>query len=130
MIKWITISSFVLLTLLKPVSQFIWQVWYEVNQDFVAATLCENQEKPELECNGKCYLMKQLQKAEISPISDNEEQKRVINPFMLKMDLFSASRFFWEQEGISIENPAHDYSFQNGSVSEGNLSSIFHPPIS
>ena len=130
MIKWITISSFVLLTLLKPVSQFIWQMWYEVNQDFVAATLCENQEKPELECNGKCYLMKQLQKTEISPISDSEEQKRVINPFMLKMDLFSTSRFFWEQEAISIENPAHDYSFQNGSISEGSLSSIFHPPIS
>lgn len=34
---------------------------FAVNQDYIADFLCINSDKPELECNGKCYLMKKLQ---------------------------------------------------------------------
>lgn len=33
---------------------------YVLNYDFIVATLCENQDKPEMHCDGKCYLTKQL----------------------------------------------------------------------
>lgn len=36
---------------------------FTINQEFIAQELCENKEKPELKCNGKCYLMKKLEKA-------------------------------------------------------------------
>lgn len=39
-------------------------VWYEANQDYIASELCENKEKPQLHCNGKCYLKKQLNKVD------------------------------------------------------------------
>jgi hypothetical protein len=38
--------------------------WFEINQEYIAATLCENKNKPELVCCGKCVLTKQLKKAD------------------------------------------------------------------
>lgn len=37
---------------------------FELNQNYISSTLCENRNKPELHCNGKCYLMKKLEQAE------------------------------------------------------------------
>lgn len=38
--------------------------WYQVNKDYIAKNLCENRNKPELNCCGKCYLRKQLKKVD------------------------------------------------------------------
>lgn len=38
--------------------------WYNLNKTYVAAVLCENKSKPELNCCGKCYLRKQMKKTE------------------------------------------------------------------
>jgi hypothetical protein len=54
--------------LLKPVSPYL---EYTINKDFIAKVLCINKDKPELKCNGKCHLTKQLKKA-----SDTNEKKR------------------------------------------------------
>jgi len=43
---------------------------FKINQDFIAAVLCINKEKPITMCNGKCYLSEQLKKAE-----EQEEQQ-------------------------------------------------------
>ena len=51
--------------LLKPVVPFL---EYAVNYDYITQVLCENKAAPELECNGKCHLMKELAKA-----SENEK---------------------------------------------------------
>ncbi len=38
--------------------------YYEYNRQYIAANLCENRDKPQLKCCGKCYLRKQLKKAD------------------------------------------------------------------
>lgn len=38
-------------------------VYYIGNKEYIAQNLCENKEKIELECNGKCYLNKELSKS-------------------------------------------------------------------
>jgi hypothetical protein len=38
--------------------------WYNVNKQAITEKLCVNKAKPELHCDGKCYLGKQLKKAE------------------------------------------------------------------
>lgn len=35
---------------------------YMANYDYIVNTLCENKDKPELKCNGKCHLSKELAK--------------------------------------------------------------------
>ncbi len=39
-------------------------VYYHLNKEYISQKLCENRNKPELHCNGHCYLSKQLKKAE------------------------------------------------------------------
>ena len=38
--------------------------YYAINKETIAKTLCVNKSKPMLHCQGKCYLSKQLKKAE------------------------------------------------------------------
>lgn len=48
-----------LIAMLRPVAPF---VEYAVNYDYISKVLCVNKDNPELGCNGKCHLMKQLKK--------------------------------------------------------------------
>lgn len=41
---------------------------YIINYDYISNVLCENKAKPQLQCNGKCHLMKELAKQ-----SENEK---------------------------------------------------------
>jgi hypothetical protein len=38
--------------------------YYQLNKDFIAQTLCENQDKPAMQCEGNCFLSKQLKNLE------------------------------------------------------------------
>ena len=38
--------------------------FYYTRKAYVAKTLCENKNKPQLHCNGKCFLKKKLKEAE------------------------------------------------------------------
>ena len=53
---------FYLLYLLAMVKPLVPIMEYYANYEYIAAVLCENKDKPYLECNGKCYLQKQLNK--------------------------------------------------------------------
>lgn len=37
---------------------------YYVNYTYISTTLCENKDKPQMHCNGKCHLKKTIAKAE------------------------------------------------------------------
>ncbi len=55
--------------LVKP----LWPVAeYVVNYDYIVNVLCENKDKPQLHCDGKCYLAEQLAK---------ESERNDKNPF-------------------------------------------------
>ena len=62
----------ILLTLTMLFKPFWPVVEYVVNYDYIVNVLCENKDKPELQCNGKCYLMTKL-------AQETEQQKE--NPF-------------------------------------------------
>lgn len=46
-------------------------VEYYLNYDYISQELCENKDKPYLECNGYCYVEKQLKK--IDPIQQDQK---------------------------------------------------------
>ena len=82
---------------------------------------CENKDKPELKCNGKCHLTEQL--------AENEEQKQnkdiQVSPEILLF--FADSKFeIEEHNGFYIEE---DISyFFNTDLTEGIGYAVFHPP--
>lgn len=47
-------------TLLPTVSPWGTIAYYHLNRDYIARVLCENRDKPQLHCDGKCYLAKKL----------------------------------------------------------------------
>lgn len=45
--------------MLRPIKPY---VEYLINQDYIAEFLCVNKDKPKLECNGKCQLVKEIER--------------------------------------------------------------------
>ena len=45
-------------------SRFFIYAGFQLNRNYIATKLCENRNKPQLHCNGKCYFMKKVKQAE------------------------------------------------------------------
>jgi len=108
--------------LVKPIFPVI---DYVVNYDYIAKVLCENKAKPELKCNGKCQLMKELAKAAeeekpISPTKKNQTQETEIL-FFEEIKVLVA-----EQTNIFSETIVNSYYSNLYSHLKGD--NFFHPP--
>jgi hypothetical protein len=55
---------FLLTILYQSIGQLGIVAYYQLNKDFIAQTLCENQDKPAMQCEGNCFLSKQLKNLE------------------------------------------------------------------
>jgi hypothetical protein len=94
---------------------------FKINQKFIAATFCENRDRPELNCQGKCYLMKKLKAAE-----DNEKKQEQTTQKKSAQDLFIPTTpltISFAQFGEKKPKPAI-ISFQLPQA----CSEILHPP--
>lgn len=67
--KSVSATFFVILYVLAMVRPVMPLFEYVIDQDYIVDFLCINKDKVELQCNGKCYLMQQLDK-------QNEEKKQ------------------------------------------------------
>ena len=85
--------------LLPSISPWGTLAYYHLNKDYIARVLCENRDKPQLHCDGQCYLAKQLKAHQDK--QDKETSERVQNTPVIQL--------FWEQVST--------YSF--GTVSMG-----------
>lgn len=128
--KYIVIILTICSILGKDIYQATWDIWYVVNKEYAAQQLCENKDVPMLNCNGKCYLSKQLEKAE-SALKDIENNHKNNRP-VLSENIKIAQNFEF-QFHIEIESElAEKSSFQNLTHFHKNLfiKSIDHPPQS
>ena len=55
-------------------NQWSMVMFYQVNRNFIAQNFCVNKDKPKLNCNGQCYLAKQLKKQEEKETKSNSEK--------------------------------------------------------
>jgi len=65
----------IFLTLYMVFRPLIPLVEYAVNYDYISTVLCINKSKPELHCNGKCYVSKELAKTNDSDSSPLNKTK-------------------------------------------------------
>lgn len=95
---------------------------YYINKDFISAVLCINKEKPQMHCNGNCYLEKQLEKSqkEQAPVNTNKKTNEI--------QLFSCGTFECNLADIHAEQASRKMSFYLFPLSDKHLSSIFRPP--
>lgn len=114
---------FYLLYLLAMVRPVLPIIEYYANYDYIATVLCENRDKPYLECNGKCYLEKQLK--EIN--HDNHEHKSTIP--QINLEDYPVSPI--DQYGYKISNINTEYLnqvFGINQISSDYYTSILKPP--
>ena len=71
----------VILTLLMFLKPILPVLEYVVNYDYIVNELCENKSKPELKCNGKCHLMKELAKESESEKPIQNDKKSSVSEF-------------------------------------------------
>lgn len=94
---------------------------FKANQKYIAVTLCENRDKPLLECNGQCYLIKKLKDSDEKERKQERttQKKGAYDVFIISAPLV----IVFEKPTPGKEEPAAD-AFQLPQF----CSEILHPP--
>lgn len=111
----------------KDITSLSWNIWYLANKDYVAKELCVNKAKPQLKCNGKCHLAKQLQKLEEPqpkkpPTAPKHLKLKELEWVVASVELLPAT-----QNPVTIES-THTYWNDLKKAPRSFSNTIFHPP--
>ena len=105
---------------------FVGQVlYYHLNIDYIIETYCINTDKPELQCNGKCHLSKQLNLAKNEESEDNSNSEMLFEAFY-PLYFQNITIKFSEHSEIII-SAINNWSF-DPFMDSGFIESTFHPP--
>lgn len=95
--------------------------WYQANKAYVAKELCENKARPQMKCNGKCYLRKQLNKTENNQQNQQSKQSQAEAIEFLPVNSFTFTPGIFEEAVTYTDIYKHQQGYQP-------LVNIFHPP--
>lgn len=56
----ILLYIWLIVTILPTFSQWGTIAYYQINKEYITRVLCENRDRPQLHCDGHCYLAKKL----------------------------------------------------------------------
>lgn len=93
---------------------------FKLNQNYIAAKLCENRNKPWMHCNGKCYLMKKLKQLNEKQAANERETQK--NLFQEACCTNNDAIKFYTSLLQTLYSP-----YKETCISKGHLS-IFRPP--
>jgi hypothetical protein len=95
---------------------------FEMNRAYIAKELCVNRKKPELHCNGKCYLVNKLRQ-----VQDKEQkQEHQFQKIQLQLqEAIVALPFVFKQYSVAAIN--FRIPFTTG-MPVARVNAIFHPP--
>ena len=100
---------------------------YIVNYDYIVKELCENKEKPELKCNGKCHLKKELAKtAEEDKNTTSSDKKQNVKQ-EIEVLFYEDFKSLTSYNGIVFTKNKINSDYQNLYALTA-IQSIFHPP--
>ena len=107
--------------LTQTFSKFFIVANYQLNKEYIAKYLCENRDKPQMHCNGKCQMMKKLKQQEKK--DQDTPQNKIANNFE-----------YTSNQGHSIViDPGYTiallkYPNYEAGIRTSFLPSFFHPP--
>jgi len=93
---------------------------FEANQSYIAKELCENKDKPQLHCEGKCFLKKKLKQAQ----EKEQKQERQSQKLQIQDAVVSTPLTFKQ---YAFAETALHIPFSTG-MPKNIKNSIFHPP--
>ena len=102
---------------------------FQLRKDFIVATLCENRDRPQLHCDGKCYLAKKIADAK------KQEEQQAESDFLSKLlsaqtsvNGLSFASMFSENIGWHKEAPVK-FDYSNSLSTSDFTTDVFHPPL-
>jgi hypothetical protein len=103
-------------------------IYWKANQAYIAETFCENKNKPQMHCNGKCYLNKQLKKADEAESNKNGLPNSILK--LKSVDLFVLQNHSWcfGNYLFSSEKSTPTYNYKSLILLTGYYNSLFRPP--
>jgi hypothetical protein len=108
--------------MLQTCSKLMIFVHYQLNKEAITREFCENKSLPQMHCNGKCHLAKQLKKVDTEESKNHSSKSNSPEVFNLFAFRFSSLFLPSESSGIAISFFYSDnYSFQYSDL-------LFHPP--
>ncbi len=110
-----------IVAMLQPIMPLI---EYNLNKEYIVSVLCENRNKPELACNGKCYLNKKLQK------STNKSHDHPVPQIDLSKYPISLIEEEYKSSIKEIKIVSKKNYFQITKLPTKYHSTLFKPPIS
>jgi hypothetical protein len=119
------ISYILLLAVLLPtISPWGTIAYYHANRDYIAKALCENRSRPELHCDGKCYLAKKLKAQQDK--QDKDTTERVQNTPTIQ--LFCELGCQFDLTPISrLVTIGHSFTYVVAAIARP-LDGLFRPP--
>lgn len=119
--RWIPVAFTFLymLAMLKPVMPVF---DYVINQDYIAEYLCINKDKPEMHCDGKCYLMQML-------AEQNQEKKQNLPAIDLREYPIGFVQILHLSPSVEVSNETTDNTTYSKQYSFLFNHSLFHPPM-
>ena len=119
--RWVT--YFLLSTMLiYTFSQSLIVADYLVNIEYITEIFCVNKEKPEMKCNGKCHLTKELQK-------DEEKKSKTFEKSIEISLICETNNTKIVSDGVVIPLSKKDIFIYFEPLSSNYIGAIFHPPI-
>ncbi|MFT5884765.1 MAG: hypothetical protein ACI9IP_001222 [Arcticibacterium sp.] len=121
------IGALSLLTLLLVKAMVVPAIFfnYELRKDFIIQNFCVNKDRPELNCDGKCYLAKQLKAAKQQDENESEaafvDKLLVFECLSLNSNYTFPDTFPYSDSGVAIPVIPHLLEMSRPF-------SIFHPP--
>ncbi len=100
---------------------------FEIRREFIVANLCENKNRPQLHCDGKCYLAKRIASL------DEQEKRQAEKTYMSRLiDQVMDQRadFSFAQQPVLAELlPCAVFSLASSFTPRIAVDDIFHPPL-
>lgn len=95
---------------------------YEANQSYIIENFCENLDKPELKCDGKCHLAKQIKED-----TEHKEEALIVLNEMLSFVLTIEELPAFEFDNYDTDDFKFNSLYLEGNYSSS-LESLFRPP--
>ncbi|AWL09656.1 hypothetical protein HME7025_01804 [Aquirufa nivalisilvae] len=108
---------------LPLMSQWASVAYYQVNRNYIAKNLCENRDKPKLNCNGQCYLAKKLKAAEDKEQKTNSERLEKMPEIQLACEQMASLAF-----QITFSDFSEDHFSHAEMAAQSSILLPFHPP--
>ena len=102
-------------------------IYWKLNQSYISQILCENKDKPQMHCNGKCYLKKQLNKVDEERANEKEIPFKILKLQSLDNFIGQFNHCFIGKNYLLLKQKSFcDYSFFF--LLPGHHNTFFHPP--